>query len=286
MPRWRRRSSTATAACSRPSITARASTGCSIPTKRDATEAALRVSKLLSADEQKKVAARIAVVQRGGNAGKLLDALPASAVEADVGLRFNRIQWLRRTKDKDRREASLEDAARCAERAQRPARPQQLVDRTAHQLSRRAERRQPARCLRDRRQARSGAPAMPISKPSSSPAGSRCASSAIRTPPCAISCRCARAATSSKSIALGEYWLGRTALALGDHSSAMVHFHGAAKYPQYFYGQLGRQTLDARPAHLEVTLDPAADRRRHSELPVARRRAGHRRRPGDRAMTA
>ena len=74
------------------------------PDEKGATQAALRVSKLLSADEQKKVAARIAVIQRGGNAGKLLDALPSNAVEADVGLRFNRIQWLRRTKDKDRRE--------------------------------------------------------------------------------------------------------------------------------------------------------------------------------------
>jgi soluble lytic murein transglycosylase len=64
------------------------------------------------------------------------------------------------------------------------------------------------------------------------------------------------AATSSKSIALGEYWLGRTALALGDHASATIHFHGAAKYPQYFYGQLGRQMLDARPAHLEITSTP------------------------------
>ena len=36
----------------------------------------------------------------------------------------------------------------------------------------------------------------------------------------------------------------------------MIHFHAAAKYPQYFYGQLGRQTLDARPAHLEVTPTP------------------------------
>jgi soluble lytic murein transglycosylase len=64
------------------------------------------------------------------------------------------------------------------------------------------------------------------------------------------------AATSSKSIALGEYWLGRTALALGDRNAAIIHFHGAAKYPQYFYGQLGRQALDARPARLAVTSTP------------------------------
>jgi soluble lytic murein transglycosylase len=63
-------------------------------------------------------------------------------------------------------------------------------------------------------------------------------------------------ATSSKSIALGEYWLGRTALALGDRSSAIIHFHGAAKYPQYFYGQLGRQALDPDPARLQVTRTP------------------------------
>src|SRR5262245_48497971 len=65
-----------------------------------------------------------------------------------------------------------------------------------------------------------------------------------------------RVATSSKSIALGEYWLGRTALELGDRGSAMVHFYNAAKYPQYFYGQLGRQSLDVKPAHLEITRTP------------------------------
>src|SRR4029078_12262560 len=64
------------------------------------------------------------------------------------------------------------------------------------------------------------------------------------------------AATSSKSIALGEYWLGRTALALCDRNAAIIHFHGAAKYPQYFYGHLGRQALDARPARLAVTSTP------------------------------
>jgi soluble lytic murein transglycosylase len=35
-----------------------------------------------------------------------------------------------------------------------------------------------------------------------------------------------------------------------------VHFHAAAKFPQYFYGQLGRQALDARPANLAVTPTP------------------------------
>src|SRR5204863_4311006 len=56
--------------------------------------------KLLPATEQKKIAARIAMVKRGANAGKLLAALPASATDGDVGFLYNRIQWLRR-KDRD-----------------------------------------------------------------------------------------------------------------------------------------------------------------------------------------
>src|SRR5262245_4189157 len=70
------------------------------PDNKATAEAALRTSKLLPAAEQKKVAARIAVVKRGANAGKLLDALPASTTAGDIGLLYNRIQWLRR-KDRD-----------------------------------------------------------------------------------------------------------------------------------------------------------------------------------------
>jgi len=70
------------------------------PDSESSAAAALRISKLLPAADQKKVAARVAVVKRGGNAGKLLDAIPASAKEGDVGLLYNRIQWLRR-KDRD-----------------------------------------------------------------------------------------------------------------------------------------------------------------------------------------
>ncbi|MGB0055670.1 MAG: lytic transglycosylase domain-containing protein, partial [Methyloceanibacter sp.] len=57
---------------------------------------ALRVAKLLSAVEQQKVNARIAILKRDDDAGSLLDALPESTTAGDVGLLFNRIQWLRR----------------------------------------------------------------------------------------------------------------------------------------------------------------------------------------------
>jgi soluble lytic murein transglycosylase len=73
------------------------------PDKASAASAALRVAKLLPEAERKKIDARIAVIKRGDNAGKLLDALPDDALESDVGLRFNNLQWLRRTKDKEQR---------------------------------------------------------------------------------------------------------------------------------------------------------------------------------------
>jgi soluble lytic murein transglycosylase len=225
------------------------------PDEKGAAEAALRVSKLLPADEQKKVAARIAVVQRGGNAGKLFDALPASAVNADVGLRFNRIQWLRRTKDKDRRVQAwkmLIDA---------PSEPNILLDLNNWWVERRVNCRGALNDGQPRLAYEIAAKHGLVSGDAYIEAEFLAGWIALRflaEPQTAlrhfVSLR--GAATSSKSIALGEYWLGRTSLALGDRASAMVHFHGAAKYPQYFYGQLGRQTLDARPAHLEVTRTP------------------------------
>jgi soluble lytic murein transglycosylase len=231
------------------------------PDEKGAIEAALRMSKLLSADEQKKITARIAVVQRGGNAGKLLDALPASAVEADVGLRFNRIQWLRRTKDKERREQAwkmLLDA---------PSEPNILLDLNNWWTERR---------INCRGALNDGKPqvAYEIAAKHGLVSGDGfieaeflagwVALRFLNDPHTAlrhfVSLR--GAATSSRSIAVGEYWLGRTALALGDQNAAMVHFHAAAKYPQHFYGQLARQSIDSRPAHLEITpslLPTAAD---------------------------
>ena len=225
------------------------------PDEKGATEAALRVSKLLSADEQKKVTARIAVIKRGGNAGKLLDALPASAVQADVGLRFNRIQWLRRTKNKDRREEAwkmLLDA---------PSEPNVLLDLNNWWTERRINCRGALNDGNPRVAYDIAAKHGLVSGDGYIEAEFLAGWIALRflsDPHTAlrhfVSLR--GAATSSKSIALGEYWLGRTALVLGDPASAKIHFHGAAKYPQYFYGQLGRQALDARPARLEVTSTP------------------------------
>ena len=104
----------------------------------------LRTSKLLPAAEQKSFAARIAVVKRGANAGKLLDVLPASATAGDIGLLYNRIQWLRR-KDRDQEAwEMLLDAPREPDQADRPRR---LVERAAPQLPHRAQLRTTSHCV-------------------------------------------------------------------------------------------------------------------------------------------
>ncbi len=225
------------------------------PDKKSATKHALRVAKMLPASEQKKVKARIAVVQRGGNAGKLLDALPAGAIEADVGLRFNNIQWLRRTKKKDKRLRAwklLLDA---------PLEQTILIDLKEWWIERR---------INVRAALNDGHPrtAYEIASKHGLNSGDSYIEAeylagwiALRyldEPNTALRHFLAmrKASKSSRYISMGEYWLGRTALVLGDPSSATVHFHGAAKYPQYFYGQLGRQALDPRPARLEVTSTP------------------------------
>ena len=225
------------------------------PDDSSTTAAALRVAKLLPADEQKKVDARIAVIKRGNNAGKLLDALPDDAVKGDIGLRFNNIQWLRRTKDKDQRLIAFKlllDA---------PLEPNILLDLNEWWIERRINVRAALNDGHPRTAYEIAAKHGLASGDSFIEAEFLAGWVALRyldEPTTALRHFLAlrKAATDSRNIALGEYWLGRTALVLGDRGSAVIHFHGAAKYPQYFYGQLGRQALDARPARLEVTSTP------------------------------
>jgi soluble lytic murein transglycosylase len=222
------------------------------PDDKSATDAALRVAKLLPKEEQKKVEARIAIVKRRSDAGKLLDALPDDAIEADLGLRFNNIQWLRRKDHEEEAWKMLLDT---------PSEPNLLLDLNNWWIERRVN-------CRDALNAGKPQIAYEIADKHGLVSGDSyieaeflagwIALRFLSEPRTALRHFIAlrQAATSSRNIALGEYWLGRTALALGDRGSAAVHFHGAAKYPQYFYGQLGRQALDPRPARLEVTPTP------------------------------
>jgi len=222
------------------------------PDSKVTAEAALRTSKLLPAAEQKKIAARIAVVKRGANAGKLLAALPASATDGDIGLLYNRIQWLRR-KDRDEEAwKALLDV---------PNEPDRLIDLEGWWSERRIDCRLALNAGQSRIAYEIAAEHGPISGDAYIEAEFLAGWIALRflgDPETALKHLLAlrAAAKGSKNLALAEYWLGRTSLALGENGSAIVHFHAAAKYPQYFYGQLGRQALDAKPANLAVTPTP------------------------------
>ena len=222
------------------------------PDSKVTAEAALRTSKLLPAAEQKKIAARIAVVKRGANAGKLLAALPPSVTDGDIGLLYNRIQWLRR-KDRDEEAwKALLDV---------PNEPDRLIDVEGWWTERRIDCRLALNAGQSRIAYEIAAEHGPISGDAYIEAEFLAGWIALRfmgDPETALKHLLAlrAAAKSSKNLALAEYWLGRTSLALSDNGSAIVHFHAAAKYPQYFYGQLGRQALDAKPANLAVTPTP------------------------------
>ncbi len=192
------------------------------------------------------------MVKRGANAGKLLAALPASATDGDVGLLYNRIQWLRR-KDRD------EEAWKMLLDA--PSEPAKLIDPDGWWSERRLNCRIALNAGQPRIAYNIAAKHGPISGDAYVEAEFLAGWIALRflnEPKDALGHFLAlrAAAKGSKNLALAEYWLGRTSLALGDGGSALVHFHAAAKYPQYFYGQLGRQALDAKPANLAVTPTP------------------------------
>ena len=207
---------------------------------------ALRVAKLLSADEQQKVNARIAVLKRDDDAGSLLDALPESTTAGDVGLLFNRIQWLRRNHRDEEAWKLLLSA---------PSDPDKLLDVESWWIERRSNCRAALNAGQSRIAYEIAVKHELISGEAYVEAEFLAGWIALRflnEPNTALGHFIAARikAKSRKTIALTEYWLGRTRVAQGDSDSAANNFRVAALYPQYFYGQLARQALDDRPATL------------------------------------
>jgi len=203
----------------------------------------LRVAKLLPPDEQQKVSARIAILKRNDGAGSLLDALPESTTAGDVGLLFNRIQWLRRNHRDEEAWKLLLSA---------PSDPDKLLDAESWWIERRLN----CRAALNAGQSRI---AYEIAVTHGLTSGEAYVEAEflvgwialrfLNEPNTALGHFLAARikARSSKTIALTEYWLGRTRAALGDSGSAANDFRVAALYPQYFYGQLARQVFDERP---------------------------------------
>ena len=214
---------------------------------------ALRVAKLLSADEQQKVNARIAILKRDDDAGSLLDALPESTTAGDVGLLFNRIQWLRRNQRDEEAWKLLLSA---------PGDPDKLLDVENWWIERRLNCRAALNSGQSRIAYEIAVKHGLISGEAYVEAEFLAGWIALRflnEPNYALGHFLAARikAKSSKTIALTEYWLGRTRVALGDNSSAANNFRVAALYPQYFYGQLARQAFDERPTLVVPTEVPS-----------------------------
>ena len=81
---------------------------------------------------------------------------------------------------------------------------------------------------------------------SSTPAGSRCASSATPREAAERFALAAVAAETPLSIARAEYWRGRAAEALGDGEEATLHYENAATQPVAYYGQLAAERLGVK----------------------------------------
>ena len=211
-----------------------------------------RTAALLDKTEQKKIKARIAVVRRLKSAKKLLADVSDEEAKDDIGFYFSRIQWLRRH-DQEQEAWKLLLAA--------PKEPKELIAIDEWWIERRVN------C---RKALNSGHPEIayqiahnhgPISgghyreakflsgwialRFINKPAEAWEHFLALRT-----------AATDSDEISEAEYWLGRTAAALGKGKDALTHYQQAAEYPLTYYGQLAAQSVNPGPKKLDLPPTP------------------------------
>ncbi|MGI9382290.1 MAG: transglycosylase SLT domain-containing protein [Methyloligellaceae bacterium] len=212
---------------------------------------ALRLAARLGKAEQKKVEARAAVVRRSRSAGKLLKAVKADAA-SDVGLYFNRIQWLRRN-DRDKEAWKLLQEA--------PTEPDLLVDLNEWWVERRVN-------ARSALNAGHVETAYNIAKNHGPVSGKYYADAKflagwiglrfLNKPEEAYTHFLAlrTAASKPKTIARAAYWLGRAAQAMGKHEESATHFQNASKYIATYYGQLAMQSLNPQPQQLMVPATP------------------------------
>lgn len=211
------------------------------------------LAALVGDNEVKAVKARAAVIRRSRSAGKLLETLPADS--DDVGVTFHRVQWLRR-KDREREAWDLlEDT---------PSDADALVDVNKWWIERAVN-------TRDALNAGCFETAYKIAS-RHGPVSGRYASDGpfmagwialqfLEKPDLAKTHFEAKreAANGPKTIARAEYWLGRTALALGKTEEANRHFTQAAEHGPTFHGLLALDYLNPDSAKLDIPATPKPD---------------------------
>jgi soluble lytic murein transglycosylase len=212
---------------------------------------ALKVVALLDdSEEARKVKARAAVIRRSKGAGKLLEAVATDA--QDVGVTFHRIQWLRRN-------GSQHEAWRLLKAV--PNDHLALVD---------PDRWWAEREINSRDALNAGCPqiAYEIASQHGSGLDKRAGDAAFMAgwialqfldkPQLAkehfLSFR--EAASSARTKARAEYWLGRAALALGSSNEAKSYFREAAEHRLAFHGILALHSLEPQSRELTVPVTP------------------------------
>lgn len=213
----------------------------------DDMEAAMRAARRLGAAEVALVEARRAVNRKAANAGKLLDAVPAS-LHSDPAYQFTRIQWLRRADRTD-------EATRLTLAASHDPRVIHDADEWW------TERRILVRRLLDEGKFHE---AYRISRDAAPPTGKEhlrvdqpftagwIALRFLNDPRAAAQhfARIGQVTDHPTSLARMDYWLGRAAEASGRTADARRHYEAAARHSAAYYGQLAR----ARIGHREIAV--------------------------------
>ncbi len=217
------------------------------------TSLALAVTKRLGGSYRKLAEARIAVIKRSKKAGAALKAVP-SALRADPGYTFSRIQYLRRSK-------KPEEAAKLLLSATR--KPDRLVDADEWWI----ERRLISRAMLDRNDAKT---AYKIAAGHSAQSAKYVAEAEFHAGWYALRYlneprraephfkRIVEVSKGAKSLSRGHYWLGRTAKARGDRAGARRHFENAARYATAYHGQLARAELGGGSLRMSPLPKPGA----------------------------
>lgn len=206
-----------------------------------------RLVPLLPDGEQKKAQARLAVMLHASNAGQLLAALPAEQ-SPDWGLTFSRAQQLRRAR-------KLDEAAKLLLSA--PTDPAAIVNPDEWWLERRANAFEALTARRFKLAYDLVKDAGPLTvnplKDQAFMAGWLALRKLGNAEMAARHFAAMRkAADGPLSRAKAEYWLGRTAEAAGDLTSARRHYTAATADGDTFHGLLAAQKLAPRSHGLDI----------------------------------
>jgi len=224
----------------------------------------LAVSKLLDGDQRQLAAARAAVIRKSKNAGDLLAKVPAR-LKKDPGYIYSKVQFLRRGEN-------YKDAAALMLTAPRDG--AALVDPDAWWIERRVLSRELLDLGNAKLAYKLASEHAAESSTNQADAEFHAGWYALRflnSP--AVARRHFQAIQAASTMPLSqsraEYWLGRTAEALGERGEAQAQYRLAAAYPTTFYGQLASAKLGMK--QLVLSSPPASDsatRQRFNSRPM------------------